>query len=165
MARFGNGDFLGLVMIFIGTIIALTMILNIADSTNQDNVVVTNVTLTPAKVVNNSVEVTGRELVGSATIANETDLIVLGNNFSTSSKLGSDGLLSIFIKTLDGAGEEGFNATALNLTYTYIPDGTVNAVTKPIMSLIVLFSALAIVVFGIVMLWKGSLGNLIRTRI
>jgi len=153
-----NSDFMTLMMIFIGVIIAVVFMASIADSTNQDNVIVVNDSFVASTTANGSVAIPGRELIGTATIANGTDLIVLGNNFTVATGLGTDGLLSVLVTSLDGAIDEGF--TNLNITYDYIPDGNVGAASRGVVALIIIFAALAIVVFTIVMIFKGMGKNL-----
>ncbi len=164
MVKFEGSDFMAIFGIFIGAIIALVLIANIADATNQDNTVVVNETFVPSTTTNGSVNIVGRAVVGTPVISNGTDLVVLGNNFSFASELQTDGLLGISVTSLDGAPQQGFNggnASSLNLTYTYIPDGSVGATSSAIVLLIKVIAALAIVVFMIVMLFKGPLKNLL----
>lgn len=156
-----KSDGIAIIMVFIGIIIAATFMISIANQTTlmtTASYIVTNSTVT-APVVNGSLELTGRSLVSAISIYNATNftqgnLNNLGLNFVT--RLGTDGLSSVFLIVNDTGST--FASRSVNVSYTYVPDGSVTNVggAAPITNLIVIISALAIVLFIIVYFIKDG---------
>jgi len=146
-----------IVMIFVGAIVAATIIVNIADQTNllTNTFPATNTTVT-VPAVNATTDLTGRELlteieIVNATGANNTDIVGLFLRTGT----GTNGLRSVQLVANDTA--SGIVGVSVNTSYTYNPDGFVStAGGRSITNLIPLFAALAIVIFIIVMLFKSE---------
>ncbi len=160
-----NTDGKAIFMIFIGVIITITLLAVIADSTfGVTNIITkTNITVTAA-AVNVTLDIPGRELISTIEIYNSsnTTQTLIGQGGSLQTGVGSDGLLSVQLLLNDSAAS--FAGEDLNLSYTanpngYISDGGGRSVTN----LIIVFAALAILIFIIVVLIKfGSLGELIK---
>ncbi len=160
-------DFFVLITIFIGVIVAATFMGPISDAvfaqTNTFNVV--NGTFTTPTAGNATVDLTGRELVGSATIINATGdgtVLTTAANFTVLTGTGTNGLRTVQI-LLNDTWAGIWASSPVNITYEYIPDGYVaDSGGRSVTRLITLFAALALVVFVIVMLFKGKMGELIR---
>lgn len=156
-----------LLIIFIGAIIAATLIASIADQVVgvTTTITVTNATVTAA-VVNTTLDVRGRTLLTTVNIinaSNETDtLIDLGGSLQTGT--GSNGLRSVQLILNDTASD--FAGEDVNISYTADPDGYIpTASGRSITILITLFAALATLIFVIVVLLKhGSMGDLIKFK-
>lgn len=167
MAMFRT-DGKAIMAVFIGAIIAATLIVNIADEVvliTNDNTI-TNTTVT-APAVNGTLDLTGRDLVTSFEVYNAT------NNTGSLSDSGvylqtgkaSDGLNSVQLVVNDTGAT--YASQSINITYSYRPDGHVGtgAGNVSITRLITLFAALAILVFVVVVfISKGSLGTLMGRR-
>ena len=162
MVKILQGDGKAVLAVFIGAIIAVTFMATIGDQIfPQTNTgVVNNLSVvTPAN--GTFTDVRGRELITLSRITNATDSKLLqGVNMRTAASA-TTGLLTVQVTTNDT-----FNGTVgetVNLTYTYIPDGYVsNSGGRAITRLILIFAALAIVVFIIVkFIQNGSMGDLI----
>lgn len=162
-----KGDGMAIIMVFIGLIIAATFIIPIADSvigqTATVDVFNSSVTV-PAN--NGTVDLTGRTLVGTATVFNGTNgtaspEALEGKNITIRTAIGSAGLQTVQLFVND-TGEQ-YVGSVVNVTYTYEPDGYLqNSGARSLANLIILFAALAMVVFAIVVFIKrGSLGALI----
>lgn len=142
---------------FLGAIIAATLIVGIADQvfnqTTRLDVTLLNVT---APAVNVSLDVIGRDNVQVITIANGTDLgdeIQNLGAFLTTNISSTTGLLSVQLFLNDSVSD--YAGTILTLNYTANPDGYVSDVGgRAITKLITLFSALAILIFIIVILFQ-----------
>lgn len=166
-----KNDGIAIIGAFIGAIICATLIGSIANQTTLETTssyLVANSSVT-APAVNATLELTGRSLVSGISIYNATNF-TQGNQINTGlsfvTHLGSDGFSSVFLSVNDTGA--GFAGKSVNVSYTYIPDGSVVNVggAAPITSLIVLFSALAIVLFVLVVfIQRGPLMNWIKSRI
>lgn len=163
MVEFLKGDGAAIMAVFIGAIIAATLIANIGDQVNLATSTFDKVNLTvTVGAVNSSTDLDGREVVG-------TPLITNGSNADISTQIpvvtgvGTNGLLTVQIQPNDTS--VNFVGQLVNLTYTYNPDGYINnSGGRSITLLILIFAALAIVVFVIVMfIKKGSMGELMRS--
>lgn len=164
-----SSDGKAIFMVFFGAIIAVVLIGTFADNvfTQTNTYTWTNETYA-RPTVNTSTDLTGRELVGSAIVLNSTVTngtagggIVTGAIVSTGTSA-STGLRSVQILLNDTAHAET-SAAGINVTYTFRPDGYLNlAGARGMASLIVIMSALAILVFVVVVFIKyGTLGRLI----
>ena len=148
-----------ILMLFIGVIIAVALYSVIADSVASGTVVsntFTNQTVT-APAVNNSLELNGRDLVGTGSSRNLTAPITIG--FLIREEIGSDGQKSVVLFVNQSGSFHAGNTT--NVTYTSVPDGAVTGGSRAIFLLVIIFGAIAIMVFGVVMLFKGSFSKLI----
>lgn len=161
MAKLGDG--MMIMAIFIGVIIAATLIAQIGDDAAAVQITqlsAVNDTVT-APAANTSVAITGRELVGTDfAIHNTSSSVPLLNvkNYTISTQL-VNGLSSV---VLIGGNDSAFEGMDVNVSYTYIPDGTVSGGARSITGLVVIFAALAIVFFIIAYLFRGTLGELMR---
>ncbi|KKL59488.1 hypothetical protein LCGC14_2214870 [marine sediment metagenome] len=123
----------------------------------------TNVTVT-VPAVNATTDITGRELITEIEIVNASSL---GNNTAVvglflQTGTGTNGLLSVQLAANDTA--SGIVGVSVNTSYTYNPDGYVSdSGGRAITLLILIFAALAILVFVVVVFIKqGSMGELMR---
>ena len=160
---FGNGimksDGKMILMLFIGLIIGIALYTVIVDSVTAGTVTsntFTNQTVT-APAVNNSLELTGRDLVGTGTVRNVTSPTIPGT--SIREEVGTNGQKSVVLHLFQNG--SAFAGDTLNLTYTSVPDGAVTGGARGIFLLVVIFGAIAILVFGVVMLFSGSFRKLI----
>ena len=160
-----KGDGKVIFAIFIGAIITITLLSLISDNVFEQTTVrtFTNTTLT-AGAVNATVDLAGREAVTLTEAYNSSGdtCIDLGCNLQTG--IGTNGLLSVQVVVND-TGVDTHAARTLNVSYKANPDGYLNlSSARSINSLIVLFGALAILVTVIALLWKGSLGDMVRRQ-
>ena len=144
--------------IFVGTIIAATLIATIGDSifTQTNTIAVTNNTVTAA-AVNTTLDVSGRELLTTIEIYNATNvtdsLVGLGGLLQTGTA--TDGLLSVQLILNDTA--SAFAGESVNISYTANPDGFLSdGGARSIANLILIFAALAILVFTIVVIFQNE---------
>lgn len=168
------GDFKGdgklIFMIFIGAIIALVFMAPIADQifSTSNTINIVNTTITPSSVGNGTVELLGREFVSGGIVTNATNGQILNNaNYSINTTAGSSGLLTVSLVRYDGS--LGLpNATGdVNVSYIANPDGFVgDGASRSILALVLIFAALAIVIFVIARLFDpdSSAGRLIRGK-
>ena len=143
--------------IFIGAIIVVTFMTPIADRVVESTALQTNTnqTITIA-AINATVTLTGRANTSLITIVNATDAKDWSANYTVLTK-NSAGVLGIFLKTEQAAGDVGQAGTSANVTYTYKPQGYIEeSGGRAITSLILIFAALAIVVFIIVQIFKSE---------
>jgi hypothetical protein len=151
-------------MIFVGAIITVVFLGLIANAVfTQTNLeTFTNVTVTTAQV-NESVTLTGRSNTTVVTVVNASDGTDWTANFSVTT-LSSAGIPGIFLVTSQNGGEVGQNVTSANVTYTSQPQGYLqDSGTRSVAALVVIFGALAIVVFVIVVIFKfGSIKEMVR---
>ncbi len=157
-----KGDGKAILTIFIGVIIAATLIASIATTVTGDTTTISrnNQTVT-VPTVNTTLALDGRELLSQISIENSTDgAAVPGMTLQTAE--GSNGLLTVELTVNDTAA--AFAATSVNLTYTANPDGYIGGNSRSIYLLVTLFGALAILVFIVVTLLKpgASLEKLMR---
>ncbi len=152
-----------LLIVFIGAIIAVTFLQTIGDSVfaQTNTATVINVTVT-APAINATLDLTGRTLIGTGTIVNASNASSTSNGLIIQTGRGSSGLESVQLTLNDTASD--FAGTLVNVSYNYEPDGYLQeGSTRSIAILIVLFGALAILIFVIIVLIKdGSLGKLMR---
>ncbi len=144
--------------IFVGTIIAATLIATISDSifTQTNTIAVTNNTVTAA-AVNTTLDVSGRELLTTIEIYNATNvtdtLVGLGGSLQTGT--GTSGLLSVQLILNDTA--SAFAGESVNISYTANPDGFLSdGGARSIANLILIFAALAILVFTVVVIFQNE---------
>lgn len=157
-----QGDSRAVFKVFIGAIIALSFMLVIGDSifTQTNTATQGNITVT-APAINATTDLTGRTLINSINVLNATDnTTAIGVSLQTG--IGTDGLNSVQITVNDTA--SAFVGASIRIAYTYEPDGYLsNSGTRAIAVLILIFGALAIMVFVIVIFIKdGSLGKMMR---
>lgn len=149
--------------IFVGAIVAATLIVAIADQVNLETSTfrVDNTTVT-APAVNATLDLVGRGLVTRIAVLNATNVTAVDNiNMILQTGTGTTGLNSVQLTLNDSASE--FAGKSVNVSYTYEPDGFVsNASGGAIVSLITLFAALGLLVFVIALLFTGTLGELIK---
>ncbi len=173
---FNNRDFFGILIIFIGAIIAVTFMSPIGDQINLQTTTFNtiNVTVTAPSAGNGTVDLFGREVVGgtgvitnATAIRNDTinDTFALGaNNFTIITGTGSNGLLTVQL-LLNDTGAAAWADQSVNVSYEYRPDGYINdSGGRSVTRLILIFAALAILVFVVVVLMSGSLGEIIRKK-
>ena len=154
--------------VFIGAIIAIVLISSIGD---QINVVTTegvesNLTVNSSATGNGTVSLIGRTLLVAGDIFNSTGnesghAEVFGTGNYTLATRTISGSRTVVLITNDSATEPG---QQLNVTYTYEPDGYGNtSEARSITTLILIISALAILMFVVVMIWRqgGSLSQLL----
>ena len=158
-----QGDGRAIFKVFIGAIFALALIAVIANSisTQTTTDAAINVTVT-APEINETLDLTGRTLILGGDIINATNNTLTSLGMILQTGVGTSGLQSVQLILNDTA--VGFNGTSVNVSYTYQPDGYLdNSGARSIAFVTLIFSALAIMVFVIVIFIKdGSLGNLIR---
>ncbi len=152
-----------ILIVFIGAIIAVTFLQTIGDSVfaQTNTATVTNVTVT-APAINATLDLTGRTLIGTGTIVNITNESSTSNGLIIQTGIGTSGLESVQLTLNDTA--SGFVGTLVNVSYNYEPDGYLQeSSTRSVALLIIIFGALGILIFVIIVLIKeGSLGKLIR---
>ncbi len=169
MASF-NGDGKAIFIVFVGAIIAATLIVGIANQVTgvttlfqANNVTYTAPTLNFSEGGFTALE--GRQHTnGTQIVSNATGAITSGpvQNFTlVSERSPTSGLQTVMLimNTSTHA-----NGTDVNVTYEYQPDGYIReSGGRSITLLIVIFSALAVLIFVIVVFVKeGSMGKLIR---
>ena len=161
-----NTDGKILIVLFIGAIIAVTFMSPIGDIIfgTTNTITITNQTVTGA-TVNTTLDIRGREILTTVAIINETNatdsLVNEGGSLQTGT--GSDGLLSVQLLLNDTAAD--FAGLGVNVSYTANPDGYIsNSGGRSITQIILIIAALAIVVFTIVMFWKGGIQELFKTN-
>lgn len=160
MANSSRRDFMAIFSIFIGAIITVVFLASITDtifpqtntgsSTNQSVVV-------PA--INGTLSLAGREVIGTPTIINVTNIGLTGQGLSVETRL-IGGANTVVLVANDTAGANGLVGSTVNVTYSFNPDGFISdSGARSITNLIPIFGALAIVVFIIVVLIaNGTLG-------
>ena len=155
-----------ILIVFIWAVITATLIGSIANQTNllTNTFSVSNETVTVPSTVNGTLDLTGRDLVTEIEIINATNNTagnVVPVGLSLQRGFGNSGLLTVQLFANDTASID--LGESVNISYIYNPDGYVNTVGgRAITNLIVLFAALAIVVFIIVMMFGSeALQNLL----
>ena len=155
-------------IIFVGAIATIILLGAIADQifAEVNTITITNVTITAA-AENTTLDVTGRDLLTVVEIYNSTNISqsYIGNGTNLQSGTSTTtALRSVqFIVNATGAGPS-IAGTTVNISYTANPDGYISDLgSRSIANLIPIFSALAILIFLLVVLIKeGTLGKLIR---
>ncbi len=152
-----------LLIVFIGAIIAVTFLQTIGDSVfaQTNTASVTNVTVT-APAINATLDLTGRTLIGTGTVVNASNESSPNNGLIIQTGIGTTGLQSVQLTVNDTAGS--YDGITVNVSYSFEPDGYLQETsTRAVALLVVLFAALAILIFVIVILIRdGSLGKLMR---
>ncbi len=151
---------------FVGLMIAIVMLSSIGDSIfNQRNTFnQTNISVT-APAINGTLVLTGRQLVaGTTPIVRNSSNIDLQNAGVFISDGIVNGVHTVFM-SVNQSGDPN-NGTAVNMTYEFRPDGYLDSsADRSVVFLIVLFGALAILVFIVVMLFKfSSLKEIMRLK-
>lgn len=162
MANKNQGDFIAIIAIFVGVIIATVLLSSISDSVFDQT---TTFTVTNESVVvgaiNVSVATTGRDLIGTATIDNSSNA---SSGQFTGLSVGDttliNGAKTISIVANDTASTNV--GTTVNVSYSYNPDGYLSdGGARSIASLIVVFGAIAAFIFVIlVLVAQGSFREL-----
>ncbi len=153
-------------MIFLGAIITVVFLGLIADSVSTQTSILTstNATFTSAAAVNGTVQLTGRANTTVVTVVDgANDTLVWTGNFSVNT-VNAAGVPGIFLVTTDAAGAAGQNDSAIGVTYSFQPQGYLpDSSSRSVASLIVIFGALAIVVFVIVVMFQfGSIREMMN---
>ena len=160
-----NGQIALVIMLFVGLIVTASILPDIA---NQEELItgsfsVTNETVAIPSAANGTLDLTGRDLIEQIQISNATSSAINAldvTGLALQRGIGTNGLLSVQLHVNDsGPAILGNN---VNVSYTYRADGFVGAGNVAITQLIVLFSALAMVVFAIVVLFQGPLKELLK---
>lgn len=165
MAKNLNVDGMMVFTIFVGLIITTVFIANIGDAVSDQTslTTLTNSTFTSA-AVNSSITLPGRSNTTSITVINATNASLDFSANFTVDTTNSQGVLGVFLVTRDVTGA-GFPAEEINVSYTYQPSGFLTDTgARNVSLLIVIMSALAMVVFVIVVLWKTSLKRLLDVK-
>ncbi|KKN59061.1 hypothetical protein LCGC14_0546160 [marine sediment metagenome] len=159
-----KGDGKAIFTVFIGAIIAVVFLASIADSVfTQSNTFTVSSENNTAPATNASIALTGRELIGTPVTQNASNVTGL-----TLQDLGVfideriiNGIKTVAL-TVNQTGS-AFVGETINVTYEFGPDGYLERQSdRSIAGLIVLFGALAGVVFVLVVFIKnGSFGDLI----
>lgn len=153
-------------MIFIGAIITIVFLGVVADqvSLQTNTQTLTNLSASVPATANTTfaTQIPGRQNTTVIVAINGTGTFT--NNFTVNLTDGS-GNLGIFLFTTDAAVTEVINGSTVNLTYTFQPFGYLqDSGARSVALLVVLFGALAIVVFVIVVMFKfGSIGEMVAS--
>ena len=138
-----------IVILFVGIIVAIALFNPIVDTTGQmTNLRTETLFNVTTASVNESVTLTGRELVGAMIVVNASNPSdVWTANFETVST-NNLGRLAILLKTTDAAVTAGQDEELASVTYTYKPQGySDSSGARSIINLVVVFSAIAILGF------------------
>lgn len=143
------------IMVFIGVIIGTVFLSSSSNQTAAQSTTlnIVNQTITLSST-SNFTEITGRELIAVTEIYNATGVtqnLLSQGNVTLVSALGSDGLLSVNAKVNDTTGKI-FLGRAVNVSYTANPDGYVGGAAGTINRSTLIFGALGILIFAIVVL-------------
>jgi len=153
MVRF-QGDAKTILIIFIAIIMAVVFIDVIADQTYAVTTTLdaVNVTVT-VPTANNDLSILGRTLIGSAVVINTTDNSAINaTNYTIQTKI-VNGKATIVYTNL----EAKWNGIDVKTSYSYEPEGYVReSSSRTLVLLVVLFGALAIIIFIISRLMKDS---------
>jgi len=152
MANKNSGDFIAIIAIFVGVIIAIVLLASISDSIfDQTNTfTVTNESVVVA-AINVSVGTTGRDLVGTGSIGNSTQASIERYGLSLSDTVLISGAKTISIVANDSATAQ--IGDTVNVSYTYNPDGYLaDGGARSVASLIVVFGAIAAFMYVIIVL-------------
>ena len=167
MVDIKSGDLKAIMIVFIGLIVTAVLISTIADTTFTQTNTLENVNATATvAAINGTTDLKGRTLLDSGTIDvyNQSAAAVSWiNNLTIQTGISATtGLQSVQLFTHDNATD--LVGLSVNVTYSFEPDGYANnSGTRSITLLIVIFAALAMVVFVLVPFIKdGSMGRLMR---
>jgi hypothetical protein len=152
-------------MIFVGAIITVVFLGTIANSVflQTNTATTTNLSRTVPAAANTtfSPQLPGRQNTTTIVIINSTETFTANFSVNLTDANGNQG---IFLFPKDAAVTETINGSAVNITYTYQPFGYLqDSGARSVAGLIVIFGALAILVFIVVVMVKfGSFGEMIR---
>ncbi len=150
-------------MIFLGTIITIALLSTIGDSVflQTNTFSVANVIVT-APAVNATLDLTGRTLIGTGTVANTTNASTNTSGVVIQTGTGTGGLQSIQLSVNQTA--NNFAGKSVNVSYTFQPDGYLSSgVSRSVIILVVLFGALGIfITVVVILLGDASMGKIIR---
>ncbi len=157
-----NGQITFVIILFIGLIVTSAMLIDIA---NQQELitgsfeVVNGTAVVPA--INGTTDLTGRDLITELNIVNATSVAsvdVVG--LSLQQGFGTNSLLTVQLFANDTS--SAITGNNVNVTYTYRADGFVGNGNVAVTRLILLFAALAMLIFAIVMLFKSPFAELLK---
>lgn len=163
MVKVLHGDGKAILMVFIGAIITIVFLQSISDTQSfQVNTFTENNLTVTAPAVNASVALSGRELIGTATVQNGTTNISLEGAGVFVNESVINGIKSVRLNVNQTGA--GFAGTPVNVTYTAGADGYLErSVDRTISNLIPLFAALAILIFVLVIfIMNGTLGEFMK---
>lgn len=152
MASIKNGDLNFMFMIFVGVILGVAFLNPIADSISASttDLSVDNETFTMPSA-NDSIDLTGRNILSTAIVTNATGgEVIAAPNYTIADGVGTNGLISVKLTANDDTDASGYAGQSVNISYNYQPDGSLSTVgERSILNLIILFGALAVLIFGI----------------
>lgn len=161
-----------LLLVFVGVVITVALILTVANQVTWNTTAShrwDNETVACPSGANTTIGANGRSLTTITAITDANVVYVHDIDGGTSQNNYTlytrpyRGELSVVLFANDTGFTNCSTDGALNISYIGVPKGYVGAQSRAITLLIILFSALAILVFVIVMLIKGgSLGNILR---
>ncbi len=169
MVKILQGDGKAIFTVFVGAIIAIVFLASIADSVfvQTNTFTVTNETVT-APATNNSLALTGRELVSGTTP------ITTNSSNGTSANLQLEGVIveTTIINGIETVAlrinqtGDSFAGTPINVTYDFQPGGYLSSSSdRAIAALIVIFGALGALIFVLIVFIKdGTLGRFMRSK-
>lgn len=160
MANF-QGDGKAIFKVFIGAIFALAIIGIIGTAVVGQTSTGTNNQNVTAPAVNGTLDVNGRELITSTIVSEAGNASNVSVGLFLQTATGSNGLRTVQLVVNDTGA--AFAGATVNMQYTFNPDGYLsNSGARAITLLILIFAALGIMVFVIVIFIKdGSMGRLI----
>lgn len=151
-----NSNGIAIIMIFIGAIIAATLMVPIADQIfDQTNSrTATNVTTVMPAAVNTTVDLEGRNLIGTITLVNDTFDDVSQFYIKDERLSSNSGLLTVAVTSNSTSGVGNTLGQTVNATYEFKPDGSaVNSTDSSLIRLILIFAALAVLFFVLAMVF------------
>ena len=168
MAKF-NGDAPMLILMFIGVLIGVIFLGSIANQTiavtstaNFNGSATGGTTTMPLENV--TIDLTGRDTPTGVLITNATSGLTVGSgNYTVSAtKSATTGLQTVSLKTLT----DSYAGRPVNVSYGYNPDGYVDGSSRTLILLIIIFGALAVLLFVVASLFApgSSFGQLVRDR-
>lgn len=165
MVEILKGDGKMIFTIFIGAIIAVVFLASIGNSIfEQTNTgTATNVSFTGA-AVNTSLALEGRQLLVATSVINGTNITLISQGVILATGT-VNGVQTVTVTINDTAAD--LTGSLMNATYTFNPDGFVDdGGARSIITLILIFGALAILIFVVVVLFdpNGSFGRLLKRK-
>lgn len=147
--------------VFVGAIIAITLIAIIGTSIVGQTTTAENIENVTAPAVNGTLDLRGRTLILAQPVTNITDASNTSVGMIIQTAISSTTGLQTVQLTLNDTAED-YAGTPVNVTYTYEPDGYLNNGGARAMALLILiFAALGIMIFVVVVfIQDGSLGRL-----
>lgn len=147
-----KGTSIGLIVIsFVGIIVALALLVPIADTTGdmRNTRTATLANYTTSATGNGTVTLIGREIIGSIIVVNASDNSeVWTSNFSIVST-NAAGSLAILLETSDDAVTAGQNDELVSVTYSFKPQGySDSSGSRSMIGLVIVFAALTIMAFA-----------------